>query len=69
MESSRTAEHALVVLTSPEHREKLTRTVTTLAAAGGGKTVATELLTSYNRDKVDEYGTSLNEQWDVEYVT
>ena len=43
LESSKTTEHALVVLTSPVYQEKLSKTAKALAAPGGG-------ITSYRKE-------------------
>jgi hypothetical protein len=48
LESSKTTERALVVLTSPVYQEQLSKTAKALAAPGGGITVATDLFARYS---------------------
>ena len=59
LESSKTTEHALVVLTSPVYQEKLSKTAKALAAPGGGITVATDLFARYSPGNTDGFDAQL----------
>ena len=59
LESSKTTEHALVVLTSPVYQEQLSKTAKALAAPGGGITVATDLFARYSPGNTDGFDAQL----------
>ena len=59
LESSKTTEQALVVLTSPAYHERLSRTAKALAEPGGGVTVATDLFARYSPGNTDGFDAQL----------